>query len=327
MKRILGPGLYDDLSPEVYFADPCKDPSLSASVAHTLVSRSPRHAWMQHPRFGAKGKKPTREMDLGSVVHALLLEKGKDFVVIRAPAGEPEFEDFKKKAAKEARDAARAAGKVPLLQRQLDEAVDVASAIRYRLGELGIRLGGKSEFAAIWDERASDGSVVRCRGMLDKWDEDAATIYDLKIVRSAHPRACQSHMVGFGGDIQSAAYVRAMEQHRPCLAGRVQFVFLFCEVDPPHCFCVTPVVRAGTMRELGEQRWQRAINTWARCVATNQWPGYVTDVTAIEAPAWALSAELELSENGAEYAKPDGPSESDEVPLNGDSDYDVQSIF
>src|SRR5687767_12481495 len=97
-------GLHYNISPETYFSDPAETPSLSASIAHTLVSKSPIHAWMQHPRLGGRGKKPTRAMDLGSVVHALLLGAGKEYCVIRAPDGEPEYEDFKKKAAREARD-------------------------------------------------------------------------------------------------------------------------------------------------------------------------------------------------------------------------------
>jgi hypothetical protein len=326
------PGLYEHISAEQYHADElCSVPTLSASIAHTLVSKSPLHAWAQHPRLGGRGKKPTAAMDLGSVVHALLLGKGKQFAVVKAPEGEPEFEDFKKKAAREARDSARAQGLIPMLQKHLDDAIEVADGIRLGLEEWGIELTGQSEVTAIWEERADDGTIVLCRGGLDHLLE--AQILDLKIVRSSHPKACQSHMFGFGGDIQSAAYVSALDKLKPTLAGRVPFRFLFCEAEFPHA--VTPVDRAGSMRDLGERRWRRAINRWAWCTKNDRWPAYVTEVYQAEAPAWAHAAELELSFSGDSMndTKPDGPSAVRVHRLDGETDdgneygEDVRDVF
>jgi hypothetical protein len=312
----LGFGLYEDIDSEAYFSDPCEVPSLSQSIAHTLVSRSPLHAWTQHPKLGGIGKKPSKEMDTGSVVHALLLGKGKRFVVIRAPEGEDEYQDFKKKAAREARDAARAAGKIPLLQKHLEDAHAIAAGIRPKLEEFGIKLDGKSELTAIWEERDERGNAVMCRGGLDHFVYESATIYDLKIVRSSHPRACQSHLVGFGGDIQAAAYTSAIETLHPELAGRVQFVFLFCEAEPPHC--VTPVFRLGTMREFGHLRWTRAVNKWSECLRNDRWPQYVDEMIGVEAPQWALGAELDL-QFSADNAMPDGPSGARVNRVSGES--------
>ena len=41
-------GIYT-LSAEAYHADPCPEPSLSASIANVLLQRSPAHARIQHP--------------------------------------------------------------------------------------------------------------------------------------------------------------------------------------------------------------------------------------------------------------------------------------
>jgi hypothetical protein len=312
----LGVGLYENIDSEVYFDDPCEVPSLSQSIAHTLVSRSPLHAWTQHPKLGGIGKKPSKEMDTGSVVHALLLGKGKRMLVIVDPeTGEP-FGDFKKKAARELRDQARSEGCIPLLQHQYESAVGIADGIRPKLKEFGIELSGKSELTAVWKERDEFAHDVWCRGGLDHFVEDAATIYDLKIVRSSHPRACQSHLVGFGGDIQSAAYTSAIEKLKPELAGRVQFVFLFCEAEPPHC--VTPVFRLGTMREYGELRWRRAINKWSECLRNDRWPQYVDEPIGVEAPQWALGAELEL-QFSADNAMSDGPNGARVSRVSGES--------
>lgn len=329
-------GLHFDVDPDVYHSDPTPELSLSASIAHTLVSKSPMHAHLQHPKLGGKSKNPTKAMDLGAVCHALLLGKGKQFAVIKnlkadeidKKTGEPEgeFEDFKKKAAKDARDSARANGQIPLLLHQAEAADEVAARIRERLwAEFRLKLDGQSEVVAVWRELLPGGLHVLCRGALDHFKEEEAHIYDLKIVRSAHPRACQSHLIGFGGHIQAAAYVRAIEKLRPALAGRVKFTNLFCEAEEPHA--ITPVVFRGSMRELGERRWLRAVPLWSECVTTGKWPGYVTEPIAVEAPAYAMMAEDEASivDFGGQRDEPDSPSDS--TPSNGDSDdYGSESI-
>ena len=44
-------GLHLGVIEAEYHADPAPEPSLSRSLAHTLLTRSPRHAWQAHPRL------------------------------------------------------------------------------------------------------------------------------------------------------------------------------------------------------------------------------------------------------------------------------------
>ena len=68
------PGIYEIPATE-YHADPCPEPSLSASVARTLIDRSPLHAWMQHPKLGGQQEeKPAARMSLGSAAHSVILQ-------------------------------------------------------------------------------------------------------------------------------------------------------------------------------------------------------------------------------------------------------------
>ncbi len=68
-----------------YHADPCDRPSLSHSIAHTLVSESPRHAWIEHPRLGGNRERvSTRAMDDGAILHRLLLGEGAGFEMVMA---------------------------------------------------------------------------------------------------------------------------------------------------------------------------------------------------------------------------------------------------
>lgn len=304
----LKPGIYYDVPSEVYHSDPCERPSLSASIAHTLVSRSARHAWRQHPRLGGKPKRRTREMDQGTICHAIKLGIGKEFEVLPddPETGKPYFE-FRKNAAKAYRDEIEGRGKIALLQKQVDEARELIDAVDPELRALGIEFTGRSEVMVVWDETTERGELVRCRSSLDHLILSDGIIYDLKFVHSAHVKACQSHVYGFGGDIQATAYERGVVANHPELAGRIRFTFVFVETDTA---IVTPITLAGSMRYVGESRWRRAVNRWADCCATGKWPPYVTAPHAVEAPTWAITAEedAKLSENWPSFAAPDGPS-------------------
>lgn len=281
--------LRHDLTPDAYHADPCEAPSLSASIANLLVGRSPRHAWLAHPKLGGVKRETTKALDRGSLIHRLVLGKGADIVAVDAA-------DWRTKAAQQQRDDAREAGKIPALLADVEDATAAAGEIHHQLADYGIALAGDSEVVALWTEHAEDGTPVQCRAMMDHLI--APMIFDLKSCRSGHPHAIQRHLIGYGYDIQAAAYRSALAAIDPQLAGRVGFTFLFTELEP--AVTITPARCGGTMRELGERKWRRAVSLWAACLSSGEWPGYVNDVIDIEAPTWALEQDFE-----AEYALSD----------------------
>lgn len=266
-----------DVTPDEYH----QLPGLSASIATTLITRSPLHAWQQHPLFGAKGKKPTQEMDLGQVGHTLVLGKGKRFAVL-------DVKDYKTNDAKAQRDSARAKGFVPIKREAYDGAVTMASRIKERLAEQDIVLNGASELAITWTEDSAHGPV-ECRGMMDHVFLDRGRVIDLKIVGSAAQTSVERSAENFGYAIQEAAYRSALTKLKPELAGRIEFLFAFCEADEPHA--VNLCRGDGMFRELGERRWHRAVETWAECLKNNRWPGYGSGINPLSAPAWAFSRE------------------------------------
>lgn len=257
-------------------------PGLSSTIAGIIVDKSPLHARAQHALFGGGSKAPTKAMDRGTVVHALVLGKGKEFVAVDA-------DDWRTNAAKEARDAAREVGLVPMLSRDLEAAQETAAAITRQLPEHGVHLAGVSELAIEWWEQAGDELFVRCRGMLDHCIVDRGRILDLKIVGDASPSNVERSAENFGYAIQRAAYTRGLAALRPDLAGRIDFLFAFCEADPPHAINVSRP--DGAFRELGDRRWERAVSTWGRCLTTNVWPGYGQTINQLTSPTWALSRE------------------------------------
>lgn len=272
-----------ELSEDEYHADPCPEPSLSSSIAHTLLDRSPRHAWAEHPKLGGHRRGPTRSLDRGSLLHKLVLGKGSDIRVIHA-------DDFRTKRAREQRDAARADGAIPVLEADYEDALDAAQSIRSGMDANEIDLSGASEVTITWRERAGEHDIW-ARARLDHVHVERGTIYDLKTTRIAHPEHCARSVVSYGYDIQQAAYMRALAALDPTLDGRIDYVLVFAEPEPP--FAVTVARLDGLLRTRGERRWERAAALWGRCLAADDWPAYSQGPVWLNAPAWVDVEESE----------------------------------
>lgn len=271
-----------------YFADAGSEvPRLSQSIAHKIIAESCLHAWHAHPKLGAAAHESTKEQDQGTLLHSMLLGQGAEVEIIYA-------DSFRTKAVQVLRDAAIEAGKVPMLVSKYEQLQNAQSSLRASLAAYNIVLSGDSEVKLEWSERGERGPVL-CRGMLDHVVIDRGIIYDVKKIRSAHPRVCSRHMIEYGYDIQHAAYTSALAKLRPDLEGRIEMVFLFMEIEPP--YSILPARPDGTMRELGSMKWNRAVALWERCLLNNRWPGYADSVVSLPAPAWALTEEIGTDAN------------------------------
>ena len=267
---------------------------LSPSIARVLLARSPLHAWTQHRLGGNIKKEASEDMNEGRLIEAILYGLPMtDFVIIDA-------DSFRTNKAKEERDLALAAGKIPVLASKLTEADAAAEPMRQALIAKGIDMdAGQSQARLEWQslnpQAPGLGAGVACSGVLDKLIVDEkfgrVIIRDLKTTGDASPRAIQRKMVDMGYDIQHAAYTEAVQSIYPWAAGRVEFQFIYVERDEPHA--VTIAELAGSMVEMGQRRWRRAVETWGRCVATNRWPDYSAIPVRIEALPWQLTQEAE----------------------------------
>lgn len=271
------PGLYlEEISEVDYHNDALGDGlTLSCSIGQALVLECPAYAWLRHPKLGGQPFKPNNDMDRGTLLHALLLGKGREVAII-------ECQDWKKPGNRELRDAHRAEGRVAVTRKLYDECIPAAKRIAEKLANRRdpVIFDGHSEVTIIWRERATNGAEVLCRARLDH--VSGPNVYDLKITGDANPKTLsKGHLTSMGYDIQRAAYTRALESVDPRLVGRVNYRVVFCEWEPP--YCVQPVQCAGSMRELGERKWQLAIDRWEQCVRTGNWPDYSDDDAIIEA--------------------------------------------
>lgn len=273
-----------DLPADEYHADTVADvPTLSCSVAKLLCSRSPLHAFTAHPRLNPNYKPVHAEkFDLGQAAHQVILEGEASVEVIDAT-------DWRTNAAKDARDAARAAGKVPLLEAQWQETQAMVAATREQLAELDVDplpfTGGKPEQTIVWEE---DGGVV-CRARLDWLHDGGAFVSDLKTTsRSANPDEFTRSIFSMGYDIQVAAYTRAVERTTGVTA---EFRFVVVETAPPYALSVIALGPAALT--IAEKKWRYAVETWRRCLERDEWSGYPTRIAYAELPAYEEARWLE----------------------------------
>jgi hypothetical protein len=262
---------------QLYDADPCEAPSLSASVAKILLAKSPRHAWLAHPRLNPNYEpEDRREFDLGSAVHALAL--GEAHRMVEIPA-----ENYRTKAAQEARDAAIQAGRVPALPHQIAQARAILRALHAQLPfteeARGAFTGGKAEHVAIWQ----DGGAW-CRARIDWMPSDGNVIYDLKTTGAvANPEQWVRSLYDQGGDVQAAFYLRGME----ALTGKPwHFRFVVVETEPPHGLSV--IALNGEAEAIARAKADHAVRAWAWCLANRRWPGYPRATAYVQAPAWEV---------------------------------------
>lgn len=283
---IFEPGVYPDIPMAQYQADPCPEPSLSSHVAALLIARSPLHAWHAHPRLNPNyTEKESEKFDIGAAAHALLLE-GEDRM---APLP---FDDWRKKDAREARDAARNAGKYPVLQHRYDDVRrmrDVAvKAIAGNKDFSGMTLAdGKPEQTMIWKEA---GIYLRARP--DWISNDRQLRLDYKTTEgSANANAWERTMLGMGADMQDAFYAEGNAATGGPEDGGIG-VFLVQEVQEP--FVCSFIALDPGFRAIAHAKVMKAKRIWRECLKTGIWPGYPDRICYLEPPSWLMAQYEEI---------------------------------
>lgn len=251
-------------------------PMLSASIARILIAQSPKHAWTAHPKLNPDYEPTVAEkFDVGTCAHSILLEGEASVVVVDAP-------DWRTNAAKDERDAARAAGQTPLLLKDFAAVERMCEAVKAQLGALAVTpplfTDGKPEQTLVWDE---DG--VGCKARLDWLRDDRAAIDDLKTTtRSANPETFSRTIFSTGYEVQAAWYLRGL---KAVTGADAEFRFVVAETSPPYAVSVLSL--APSALELANAKVDWALATWRRCLEQDNWPAYPTRVAYAEPPGWA----------------------------------------
>ena len=261
-----------------YINDPAPEPSLNASIAHTLLTQTPAHARMAHPRLSPQQEREeSSRLDLGTIAHGLLLEGDDSRVVVI------EAEDWRTKAAKEERAAARIEGKVPILVHDFDIVSEMVEAAQRTIANSEIADDFEAaipEQTLIWQEA---GIWLRCRP--DKATPDWRVVFDYKTCAgTAHPAVWgKSSMVRYGYDIQAAINLRGVKALTK--AKRTTFVFLVQEIEPPYVLSIVSL--SPEWLQLADDKLRVAMSIWQGCTRKNEWPGYPSRIAYVDPPAFA----------------------------------------
>lgn len=298
--NITEPGIYRDFDEASYFKDPCPAPSLTQSIAKILIDRSPLHAMLEHPRLAPpstedeESEKYVKAQAIGNVAHKMMLGRGRDVGLIKA-------DNFMTKLAKEARDDAIAAGKLPILEKHFDIASRMVEAGRRQLATISgcerVFLAGDAEVVV-----AAEADGIWMRSLIDWLTPDRREVWDYKTTgMSASPWAASKLMAAGGWHIQAATHERVLDALDQSTAGRRVYRYVCQEQAAPFALVVSEMSEGALT--IGRKQLDYAIAIWSRCMMTGKWPGYANCIIMPDLPNWQTSAWLEREEIEADMPR------------------------
>jgi hypothetical protein len=241
-----------------------------------LLYKSPRHAWFNHPRLNPDYEQEEGEekFDIGTAAHALFLQGIDKAEVIEA-------DSWRTKDAKEKRDAARSAGRIPFLPHQYEEVLAMVTAAQCAAGPHFVIGEGDAELTYAWEE---NGTFFRIRP--DWINKSRTEIWDYKTTgKSADPEEFAKSVIGYGYDVQEALYKRGVSK---VCGTRPNFTFMVQETFPPYlCSFVELDLQ---FQDMGKSKVRTGTKIWRECMASGKWPGYSDRIYTVEAPGWGLAS-------------------------------------
>lgn len=291
-------GIHRDMDSKTYFGDPCNKPSLSQSIAKVLLDNSPLHARLEHPRLcpptadDDEVEKYVKAQAIGNAAHKILLGRGKEVEIIQ-------FDSFRKDDAKDLRDEAYAAGRVPILEKHMANAEQMVAAAWAQLEQHEANTTFKNGWGEVAIICEQDG--VWLRSLVDWLHADLRTLDDYKSGGvSVAPHVVGMRMVDQGWDIQAAMQERILDELDPDGRGRRRHRFIAQENKPPYALTVCEL--SESVLTMGRKKLQAAINIWRDCIETDFWPGYTNRIISPEYPGWQETRWLEREIN--EFSEP-----------------------
>jgi hypothetical protein len=272
-----GPDVYD-MPVDTYHADPVPGGSLSSTGARKLLSPScPAHfkQWLDD------GQETKRAWDIGHAAHKLVLGAGPKLELVDKARWDTN--EVKAKLA-----AIRERGDVPLKKPDFDTVEEMAAAIRRHpvASALFDPATGQPERALIWRDPQTG---VMCRALVDFLRHPGPGRFLLPDYKStgtkygASPDKIGRTIADFGYHLQLAFYL--MGCRALGLAGEdAEALLVIQETAKP--YLVTVAQPDPTAMRMGAIYARRAIDLFAECRKSGEWPGYSDDVVLAELPPW-----------------------------------------
>lgn len=266
------PGVFGGISNRDYHSHP----ALGSTSLKTLATKTPAHyQWQRtHPKH-------SDAFTIGTAAHSLILEDDTTSIV------HVDADNWLTKAAKEAKSAALADGKQPLLTKEWLQVVGMRDAVMAHPVARELFTGHKAEESVFWSE---DGLELKCRP--DAWKP--GQLVDLKTTVNADPREFGKTAYNFGYHQSAAHYQDGVH----AVTGELlPFTFVLVEKTAPYLVSVVTLdpEALASGRELND----RAKRIYRECTANNHWPGY-PETEPIALPMWANYAMDDILGNNYE---------------------------
>jgi PDDEXK-like uncharacterized protein DUF3799 len=237
--------------------------ALSASGAWLLAEECAAKFLWRSPWNPLYVPEEKTDFDIGVAVHLAVLEPERQaHSIVLIEAG-----DYRTTKAREARDAARAAGKVPLLPYQLDIVRAIAGSIRAHPIAAQAFLGGEAEVTLTWHDEETG---IPCKARPDYLPTHGNWLVDLKTAASANPRTWRDQAYRLGYHARAAWYLDGAATvigHRPD-----DYWFVIVEKEAPYLVSVISFDEEALA--WGRTANRKACARFARAAAANDWPGY-----------------------------------------------------
>lgn len=254
-------GLYSGIPSETYHAQCASAPSISSSMARTLLDECPALMWANSSLNPDRVSEPKDHFDFGTAAHLVFLEPellSERVTVIDA-------DDWRTKAAKESRDEVRAAGKLPMLREQALSLEAMRKALNDNpLARQAFR-GGNAELSAF----AKVGSVWM-KARPDYLRSDIGALVDYKTSTTANPNEFARKAFSYGYHQQAAWYLDVMK----AATGETFRDFWFVTQSKSAPFLVSVSRFDDDAIQAGRVLNRRAVDLFRRCVENGEWPGY-----------------------------------------------------
>lgn len=265
-------GIHRGVPSDVYHV---RQIGVASKSALDLVHRSPAHykAWVD----GAD-EEPSEALEFGSAFHCALLEPD-DFA--RRYAVEPDFGDCRRKENKAARDAWRAEHANALsLSAEWAEAISgMCRAVRAHPLAGRMLVGGDAEVTLRW---VDESTGLPCKARVDYHVRGRRLVVDAKSTMDASPAAFRKSVANFRYHVQDAMY---REAFRACGEPIEHFAFIAVEKRAPYAVAVYMLDADAVQR--GHVAMRTDLETLARCMREQTWPGYPAEIHTLNLPPWA----------------------------------------
>jgi hypothetical protein len=285
-KPIAEPGIYRKVPMEAYHGQLTVGPSISSSGLREIEARSPLHYFAtSYLNPDRPEEDSTPAMDMGRAVHTLLLSEDgfRDDYVTRpetypdAKTGEFKPWNGNSTVCKEWLAAQKEAGKTVLLKQQVADIQGMAERLSKDQTAVDL-LRGRIERSIVVKDKLT-GAWVKSRP--DSIPADTI-IADLKTCAEASQLAVGRSIMSFGYLQQMALAITCLEE-----VGQKQVkeaVLLYIETSYPYAFNIKPLDNGDIYTAMRKNR--RALNIFAECLKTGDWPSYADSTFTWSAPKW-----------------------------------------